>query len=157
MGWQVIIPPAGALMPILAWLKENKDVIASVTNIVTSVALILGFISIWAGLVQLGVTSANIKSNTVYQISHEGREIAKGIVPNMPIEKVGPVVSYMYSVWKQHQLGTYDDELWAPFSEEVCEFLKTQKNSFDSYWGSSKRFFAPAFIGFMDARRVQCG
>jgi hypothetical protein len=144
-------------MSIAAWLVKNKEEIASVTNIVTSVALILGLISIGAGLVQLGVTSANIKSNTVYQISHEGREIAKGIAPNMPIEQVGPVVSYMYSVWKQHQLGTYDDELWRPFSEEVCEFLKTQKNGFDSYWGSKKKFFAPAFVAFMDARRVQCG
>lgn len=137
------------------WLAENKDAITTVKDLVTIVALVVGLISIVVAVFQLRITAANIKSNTVYQISHEGREIAKSIAPNMPADRIGPVLNFIYTVWNHHRFGTYDDALWEPFREEVCQFLKSQSN-FTDYWARNQRLFSKEFVTFIEERRQQC-
>jgi hypothetical protein len=125
-------------------------------DLITICAAGIALVSIFIAICQLRTTAANIKSNTIYQISHEGREIAKTITPNMQENQIGPVVNFMQSVWDQHQLGTYDEQLWEPFTEEVCQFLKNESN-FDSYWHRSRKQFAVGFGHFIEERRKQCG
>lgn len=137
------------------WLEGRKDLVGAIKDLVTIVALILGLISIAVAIYQLRITAASIKSNTVYQITHEGRDLAKTLTPHMPAERIGPVVNFIYAVWSQHRLGTYDDELWAPFLEEVCQFLKSQSN-FADYWTNNHRLFSKKFALFMEERRKQC-
>lgn len=138
-----------------AWLESNKDVITATKDIVTIGAAVIALASLLIAAYQLRTTASSIKSNTVYQISHEGREIAKTITPNMPVEKIGPVVNFMHSVWNQHRYGTYDDELWVSFGEEVCEFLRSQSN-FGDYWGRSQKLFSRGFVEFIEERRKRC-
>jgi hypothetical protein len=136
-------------------LTENKDVITAVKDLETIVALVIGLTSIVVAAFQLKITAANIKSNTVYQISHEGRDIAKSLAPNMSADRIGPVLSFIYTVWNQHRFGTYDDDLWEPFREEVCQFLKSQSN-FGDYWLSNQKLFSKDFVTFIEERRKQC-
>src|ERR1700752_1448673 len=138
-----------------AWLESHKDVIAALKDLFTIAAVVIALVSIFVASKQLEITAANIKSNTVYQISHEGREIAKTITPNMTPDRIGPVVNFMYSVWNQHRFGTYDDELWQPFREEVCGFLRSQ-SSFDDYWQENRKLFSLGFVAFVDERRKAC-
>jgi hypothetical protein len=138
-----------------AWLESRKDVIAVVKDIFTIGAVGIALTSIIVASKQLSTTAASIRSSTVYQISHEGREISRTITPNMSPDKIGPVVNFMHSVWNQHRFGTYDDELWTPFREEVCEFIKFQSN-FDDYWQRNQKFFARGFVTFMTERRQRC-
>lgn len=137
------------------WLTENKDVITAIKDLVTIAALVIGLISIVVAVFQLKITAANIKSNTVFQISHEGRDIAKSLAPNMPADRIGPVLSFIYTVWNQHRFGTYDDDLWEPFREEVCQFLKLQSN-FADYWLKNQKLFSKEFVTFIEERRKQC-
>jgi hypothetical protein len=139
----------------LAWLVTNKDAIAAIKDLVTIGAALIALCSIWIASNQLSTTAASIKSNTAYQIGREGREISKTITPNMTADRIGPVVNFMHSVWNQHRFGSYDSELWGPFGEEVCAFLKSQ-NSFDEYWLRNRRFFAAGFVRFLDERRREC-
>ncbi len=138
-----------------AWLESRKEVIAAVKDLFTIGAAVIALTSIIVASKQLRTTGASIRSNTVYQISHEGREISKTITANMSPDKIGPVVNFMHSVWNQHRFGTYDDELWRPFREEVCEFLRSQSN-FDDYWQRNQKFFAQGFVSFMAERRKRC-
>ena len=138
-----------------AWLESHKDVIAAIKDLFTIGATLIALISIVVAAKQLSTTAASIKSNTVYQISHEGREIAKTITPNMTSDKIGPVVNFMHSVWNQHRFGTYDEDLWVPFREEVCEFLRSQ-STFDDYWKQNRKLFSRGFVDFLDERRKQC-
>lgn len=138
-----------------SWLINSKDVITVVKDLVTIVALICGLISILVAAFQLKITAGNIKSQTVYQISHEGREVAKSITPNMPTEHIGQVISFIYSVWNQHRFGTYDESLWASFREEVCQFLKVQSN-FPQYWRANQKLFSKEFVTFLEERSQQC-
>ena len=140
---------------LLARLVDKKDVIAAIKDLFTIGAAVIALVSIWVASKQLSTTAASIKSNTVYQISREGREVSKTITPNMAADKIGPVVNFMHSVWNQHRFGSYDAELWTPFREEVCAFLKSQSN-FDEYWQRNRTFFAPGFVSFLDERRKQC-
>ncbi|MGH2359430.1 MAG: hypothetical protein ACRDGM_02665 [bacterium] len=138
-----------------AWLEGHKDVIAAVKDLVTICAAVIALISIIVAVSQLRITAANIKSNTVYQISHEGREIAKTITGNMPADRIGPVVNFIHSVWNQHRFGTLDDELWGPFQQEVCEFLRSQSN-FSEYWNRNRQLFSKDFGIFVEERRKEC-
>lgn len=138
-----------------AWLERHKDVIAAVKDLVTIGAAVIALVSIGVAVFQLKITAAHIKSNTLYQISHEGREIAKTITPNMPADRIGPVLNFIHTVWNQHRFGTYDDELWRPFQEEVCEFLKSQ-NNFAEYWLRNQKLFSNGFVMFIEERRKQC-
>ena len=138
-----------------SWLESRKDVIAATKDLFTITAALVALISIVVASIQLRTTAASIKSNTVYQISHEGRELSKTITPNMTPDRIGPIVNFMHSVWNQHRFGTYDDELWEPFTEEVCAFLSSQSN-FADYWNQNRKFFSPGFVAFVDERRKQC-
>ena len=140
---------------VRVWLTVNKVVISSITNLVTIVALSLGLGSIFVAVFQLRITAANVKSNTLYQISHEGRELAKSIALNMPADRIGPVMSFIHTIWNQHRLGTYDEELWEPFREETCQFLKSQRH-FADYWGTRQKLFATGFVSFIEERRKAC-
>jgi hypothetical protein len=138
-----------------AWLVAQKDVIASVKDLVTMFAAVIALASIGVAVFQLRITAANIRSSTLYQISHEGREIAKTITQNAPAEQIGPVISFIHTVWNQRRFGTYDDELWMAFEEEVCRYLKSQSN-FSDYWLRNQKLFVKGFSSFIEERRKQC-
>jgi hypothetical protein len=145
------------------WLRTNATLIAAIKDLVTIVAAPAALISVFFAIWQLDlassqlITTANsIKSNTIYQISHEGREISREIAKGPPDEsKVGLVLNFTHSLWQQHRLGTIDDSIWLPITEELCSFL--HRYDISRYWTpATQKWYAQGYVDFINERGKQC-
>lgn len=139
-----------------SWLVHNAPRIAAIKDIVTIFVTPFALLSIVIAISQLAATNNSIKSNTVYQITHEGREISREIAKSRPLQNnTGMFFNFIHSVWHQHRLGTIDEDIWKPFTEEVCQLLKERDVS--GYWNeTNKRLFSTDFVNFIEEQRKQC-
>lgn len=139
-----------------SWLARHSACIAAVKDLVTILIAPIALVSLFVAIWQLRATSNSIKSNTVYQITHEGREIARELAKaRPPSSNTGLIFNFIHSVWHQHRLGSIDEEIWRPFTEEVCQLLK--ERDVTGYWNeTNKKLFTPDFVEFIDGKRKQC-
>lgn len=137
-------------------LVRNAPRIAAIKDLVTIIVTPFALVSLLIAIGQLAATNNSIKSNTVYQITHEGREISREIAKSRPLQNnTGMFFNFIHSVWHQHRLGTIDDDIWKPFTEEVCQLLK--ERDVTGYWNeANKKLFSTDFVVFIDVKRKQC-
>ena len=106
---------------------------------------------------QLALTSNSIRSSTTFQISHEGREIARELsrLAADDSNRPGIVLNFMYSLWHQHRLGIIEDDIWIPYTQELCAFMR--RYELTRYWtAENQKLFAPEFVTFVNERGKEC-
>jgi len=107
-------------------------------------------------LSNLSDASKNIRASTLYNIAKDGRSLAK----DLSAGTAGPgfVFNYVQSVFYQKELGTLDDELWIPITNEFCDYIKDDPKV-KGYWiADKKKLFGSKFVIFADTmmQREDC-
>jgi hypothetical protein len=159
--------------PTVSWLRENADPIAAVKDIVTIIVAPFAVASlVFAGLTlylassqlniassQLNTTANNMKGNMVYQLVRDGREINKELTSEMlnDRDKVGLALHFMHNVWYQNRIGTIDDIIWKPITNELCSFLRRYEAGFASFWTpANQAMYSREFVAFIADWRKTC-
>jgi hypothetical protein len=145
----------GKLARLSEFFLTRKDQITVLKDIVTIIAILVTAVSLVVAIGQFSLAANTLRINMMYQISHEGRDIAKALKPDMSVRDIGQAMSFVHVIWYVHEHGAFDDELWQPFNTEVCVFIGSQQN-FSSYWNVSRQLFPARFGEFVDERRRQC-
>jgi hypothetical protein len=146
-----------------SWIAAVKDIVTVLAAVIASGALVIAVRQFDVASSQLEITSsqlkttaASIKSNTIYQLAHEGREISREW-PKLRDDsaKAGLILSFMHGAWHQRRLGTVDEEIWVPLTEELCAFMR----GFDvkRYWTpASQKTYSAGFVDFVNERIKAC-
>jgi hypothetical protein len=115
---------------MFGWLKENKDAITSLKDVVTMVVSVIGLVMIAVAVCNWKWAINNDRSKTLFQISSEFREVTKLVNSKdyKPEQRAFFVVEYIYTIWTLHRFGTIDDLYWRAFSHDMCIAAKESSN-----------------------------
>jgi hypothetical protein len=150
-----------------AWWYKYEKVISGISNIVTTVSVVFAAVALWFSYDQLSATketlnlsnkqfevaSKSIKASTAFQVSQEGREIARMLKDDL--KNVGFAYSFVYSAWYQRRLDVLDEDLWKPIEAEVCDFVKIpEARNFLTV--EKKKYYHPEFVEYVEGRIGEC-
>lgn len=141
-------------MPVRAWLTANQTWISPLGNICTAISAITAAVGVWIAAEQLKSASLSLQASTAFQVSQEGRAVARAYLEN-PSGNVGFVMSFIHTAWYQNRIGALAGPLWTPIEEETCAFL--MNSDLTNYWTDSrKKQFNADFVTFIDNMRKKC-
>ena len=150
-------PMNGRVHSVRNWLLTNAPLFVVLKDIVTIVAAFIAGVALIVAATQLRTTANSFKSNAIFQISREGRDLARTLnAESLKDPKViGSVFNYLNLVWHQHRLGIIDEDIWRPMTAEMCFFIKTQ--NVESYWtADNKQMYSEGFVNFIDNWSKTC-
>jgi len=136
----IVTQVANAVKATWGFLGSNESAITAIAGIATAVGVLLAAIS-------LKSSERQVEATTVYNIQKDARDLLEKIrndpevfdylrsynetnsyssnVVQKAQTDVVLIIQFYSSVYNQHRDGILSDKFWQPFSEEMCDFIRS--------------------------------
>lgn len=141
------------------WLKTNREMVTTVTSILSNVITLAALIvTVVVSSCQLNLTRRSLQNNLIYQIQKDERAIGLDFSSGRSPE-TGPIFAEMQSIFLQRELGSIPDDIWNVFQRDFCKTMSKERLRRD--WDSlGKEAFSQDFVSYMNRIKMsssECG